>query len=273
MFDVRAVGGRIAEGRKKKDMTQSELADAMGISVQAVSNWERGNSMPDISKLADLCSILDTTVDELLGKKNAVVDQLAQGGDVVLDGVDPAEVKEAAEIAKPSTIKRIMKENGTKNVGIIYEFLPFLSSDFVAELARKEYDAGNTVVTFLPFMHKDDVDALMMRAVADDRDYFYFLPFVSQEKVGELANLFLKQGKSLKPLLCFMFEDDVDDYMLSAANMEQDVKYFLPFASEDRTMEVARLYLKEGKNIGEFLPYLCEDDVARLLEEYTGGDS
>ena len=48
-------------------MTQTDLADAMGVSYQAVSNWERGNSMPDISKIPDLCRILDLNFEEMLG--------------------------------------------------------------------------------------------------------------------------------------------------------------------------------------------------------------
>ena len=50
MFDTVKIGKRIAELRKKRDMTQFEIADRLGISYQAVSNWERGNSMPDIAK-------------------------------------------------------------------------------------------------------------------------------------------------------------------------------------------------------------------------------
>lgn len=44
MFDTVKIGKRIAELRKKRDMTQFELADRLGISYQAVSNWERGVS-------------------------------------------------------------------------------------------------------------------------------------------------------------------------------------------------------------------------------------
>ena len=44
MFETVKVGRRIAQFRKKKNMTQFELADALGISFQAVSNWERGVS-------------------------------------------------------------------------------------------------------------------------------------------------------------------------------------------------------------------------------------
>ena len=49
MFDTNTVAKNIKEARIGKNMTQMDLADAMGVSYQAVSNWERGNSMPDIS--------------------------------------------------------------------------------------------------------------------------------------------------------------------------------------------------------------------------------
>lgn len=54
MFTMNSVGAKISELRKKHNMTQMELADKMNISFQAVSNWKRGNSMPDIGKLPEL---------------------------------------------------------------------------------------------------------------------------------------------------------------------------------------------------------------------------
>ena len=51
MFDTMKVARKIREARNARNMTQMALADEMGVSYQAVSNWERGNSMPDISKL------------------------------------------------------------------------------------------------------------------------------------------------------------------------------------------------------------------------------
>ena len=53
MFNMESIGRRIAELRKKANMTQMELADNMGITFQSISNWERGNTMPDISKLSE----------------------------------------------------------------------------------------------------------------------------------------------------------------------------------------------------------------------------
>ena len=48
MLDMRKVGTYISGLRKQKDMTQVELADMLNVSHQAVSKWERGESMPDI---------------------------------------------------------------------------------------------------------------------------------------------------------------------------------------------------------------------------------
>ena len=58
MFDTMNVAKIIKQKRMEKNLTQMQLADALGISYQAVSNWERGNSMPDISKLGELSTVL-----------------------------------------------------------------------------------------------------------------------------------------------------------------------------------------------------------------------
>lgn len=43
-FDMRRIGQTIARMRRERNMTQMQLADEMGVSFQAVSNWERGVS-------------------------------------------------------------------------------------------------------------------------------------------------------------------------------------------------------------------------------------
>ena len=73
MFEMGETGRKISAARKAKNMTQMELADQMGISFQAVSNWERGSSMPDISKLPELAEILGVSIDQLLGEEAPLV--------------------------------------------------------------------------------------------------------------------------------------------------------------------------------------------------------
>lgn len=67
------IGKYIQSLRKEKNMKQAELAEKMNVSFQAVSKWETGETLPDISLLLDLSEILGTTVDRLLNGGKIVV--------------------------------------------------------------------------------------------------------------------------------------------------------------------------------------------------------
>jgi len=60
------IGGFIAQERKRKKLTQQQLADILGISNKTVSKWECGGGMPEISLLLPLCQELEISVNELL---------------------------------------------------------------------------------------------------------------------------------------------------------------------------------------------------------------
>ena len=62
----KTIGQKIAEKRKAKGLTQEMLAEAMGVSSQAVSKWENDLSCPDITLLPSLTKRLGMTLDELL---------------------------------------------------------------------------------------------------------------------------------------------------------------------------------------------------------------
>jgi transcriptional regulator with XRE-family HTH domain len=61
-----SIGTRIAEARKRKGLTQDQLAEAMGVSPQAVSKWENDISCPDITLLPQLADYFGISVDDLL---------------------------------------------------------------------------------------------------------------------------------------------------------------------------------------------------------------
>lgn len=68
MFEIDKIqfGQFLSEQRKKKGFTQKDLAQKLYLSDKAVSKWERGLSMPDISLLMPLSDILEVSVVELL---------------------------------------------------------------------------------------------------------------------------------------------------------------------------------------------------------------
>ncbi len=61
------LGEKLKYLRKKRDLTQEQLAELLGISFQAVSKWETNTSTPDISMFPILANFYGVTTDELLG--------------------------------------------------------------------------------------------------------------------------------------------------------------------------------------------------------------
>ena len=60
------IGKFIAELRKEKKLTQGKLAEMLGVSTNAVSKWERGICLMDMSLLRPLSEILDVSINEIL---------------------------------------------------------------------------------------------------------------------------------------------------------------------------------------------------------------
>ncbi len=65
-MDTSKVAEQISILRKNKCLTQKELGERVGVSFQAVSKWERGETLPDIAVLPDLARVLETSIDSIL---------------------------------------------------------------------------------------------------------------------------------------------------------------------------------------------------------------
>ena len=65
-MDQVKIGKFIAKCRKEKKLTQQELSEKLGVTDKAISKWENGRGMPDISLLQQLIEILDISLNELL---------------------------------------------------------------------------------------------------------------------------------------------------------------------------------------------------------------
>ncbi len=69
---------RLGDLRKKKKMTQQELADDVGVSFQTISKWETGMNMPDITMLPVLAEYFQVSTDQLLGLKTLEGEEYVQ---------------------------------------------------------------------------------------------------------------------------------------------------------------------------------------------------
>ena len=68
-MDQIKIGKFIQERRKEKKITQSKLAERLNVTDRAISKWENGNCLPDLSNIHELCKILDITINDLFSGK------------------------------------------------------------------------------------------------------------------------------------------------------------------------------------------------------------
>lgn len=64
-MDQIKIGKFIQQKRKESGLTQYELAERLNVSDRAVSKWENGNCIPDVSNIQELCKILNITINDL----------------------------------------------------------------------------------------------------------------------------------------------------------------------------------------------------------------
>lgn len=201
MFDMVRIGKNIARLRKEAGLTQMGLADAMGISFQAVSNWERGQTMPDISKLPQLAAILGVSVDGLLGAEEAGMVERAMDAEKA-----PLSVGELADIAP-----LLPPEEARRN---------FERTRDQTERAGGSIDLRQ-LEELAPFLDEEDLGALALSAVESGcelDEIARLAPFMAEEDVGALARTFIKRGgdpAELAAIAPFMDRGDLGDIVLS----------------------------------------------------------
>lgn len=79
-----ALGNNIKKHRKDRNLSQEQLAEAMGVSTAAVSKWETGIAVPELTALTDLADYFEVSIDALVGhivsddRKNALLAEMDQ---------------------------------------------------------------------------------------------------------------------------------------------------------------------------------------------------
>ena len=69
-MELQQIGKYIAAKRKAEGLTQEALAQLLGVTNKAVSKWENGKCLPDLSHYEALCEILHISVNELMAGKD-----------------------------------------------------------------------------------------------------------------------------------------------------------------------------------------------------------
>lgn len=256
MFQMNRIGRTIAEARRKKDMTQMELADKMNVSFQAVSNWERGISMPDISKLPELSELLEISVDALLGKESKLLHQVLANetaGEDILENAEITaqnveEILEVVPILKPRQLDQIVKDSKNRlDMKDMGGLIPFLGTDICRELFEKCIDQE------------------------DEEGAAHIAPFVDSETVEKGVCTFMEKGKNCNGLFPFVSSQTADRIAWEEYTEQgmQGKNMIYPFCSQKLLQKIARTeYEKNGlKDFSRIAPFL---DRA-FLDELAAG--
>jgi transcriptional regulator with XRE-family HTH domain len=254
MLDMIRVGKKISTSRRGKNMTQMEIADKLGISFQAVSNWERGESMPDIAKLSELSQLLDTTIDELLDnqigtdKLKKLVENDSEAGIKTIN-----EFVEIAPILKPEyseTLAGNLVITASSNFKELAALAPYLSEETLGTFAKKvPTEELNHIAPIAPYLSEKVLVELIKRSVAQNDSFngiISLIPYISQEILGEIVQ---EVRKSIT-----------------------DVKVIIPVAPYMDTQLLEVIILDEINNgnyhsIAVLAPYIDNDNLDKLIKD------
>ena len=288
MFDTVKVGRIISQKRKEHNMTQMQLADALGISFQAVSNWERGNSMPDISKLPELAELFGCSIEELLGGGAPAgnVEKLAKGegqglslGEIaeVAPVLTPEVLDEAVESARretpsvacgDSSLQEGAEGKGTLGGSSLQEGAEESEEEGFDEDIEDEIEdeeGGDEEID-----EEDDEDEDIEEETEEPRRFHAFW-----KRTGRGARAHIRDGKTVYILGAEKSGEKRKDKAKSKRLKE--IVMLAPFLSSARLRELVEELRGEGYTVSELVPlapFLSGEDLDALAElaEADGGE-
>ena len=283
MFDTVKVGRIISQKRKEHNMTQMQLADALGISFQAVSNWERGNSMPDISKLPELAELFGCSIEELLGGGTSAgnVEKLAKGEG---QGLSLGEIAEVAPVLTPEVLDEAVisaRREDTPSVACGDSSLQegaegkgthgdSVRSEEAEESEEEGFDEDIEDEIEDEEGGDEEIDEEAEEAEDEPRRFHAFW-----KRTGRGARVHIRDGKKVYILGTEKSGERKKDKAKSKRLKE--LVMLAPFLSLARLRELVEELQGEGYTVSELVPlapFLSEEDLDALAEiaEADGGE-
>ena len=144
------IGKFIAENRKVKKITQSELAEKLGVTDRSISNWENGKNMPDLSLFKPLCDILGITINELMSGEN----------------INEQEYNQKLEENLINTIDYIGKKNVESNdKKSIFLLIIGIFGVCLSQLIFNDYDSSDYLIVVFTILSIYSIKRLFMKYI------------------------------------------------------------------------------------------------------------
>lgn len=271
MFDTVKVGRIISQKRKEHNMTQMQLADALGVTFQAVSNWERGNSMPDISKLPELAELFGCSIEELLGGGAPAgnVEKLAKGEG---QGLSLGEIAEVAPVLTPEVLDEAVESARRETPSAACGDSSLLEG---AEVESDDEDFDEDIEEELEDDFDEEIDEEDEEGEdeEDEEEPRRFHAFWKRTGRGAWAHI--RDGKTV----CILGAEKSGEKRKDKAKSKRlkEIVMLAPFLSSARLRELVEELRGEGYTVSELVPlapFLSEEDLDALAElaEADGGE-
>ena len=238
MLNAKLIGSYISNMRKNKNMTQVELAEKVSVTHQAVSKWERGESLPDLGVLVELAPLFDCSVDHLLN--GGTVNRGNKGIGALAEMVSDQRHHEAAGIIN----------NGEAEPDALATLGPVIKPDAlkdVTQLVSESVLHVNNLVALAPFLDNETLTAALQKT--------------NQESITKGALL------SLAP---FMKSSMVDEWatLHSGSLNEVDILNLAPFMEDalDQVVHEKEWSRVDKTTLVSLAPFVKGETLAHLLE-------
>ena len=239
--------------------------------------------MPDISKLPELCKILNITFEELVGEKTTetdTVEKLMQdkSADVTLE-----EMAQVGQLVKPdkiqSKIKETVEKGGKIPFSVLVSLAPFMDKEVLGKMAEELADIEiKKLCAIAPFISRETLDKIVDRCIENDNmdgnGIVSVAPFLSKSTIQKVVEYLIAHGQAQKVVAIAPFMGrDMFPKELSNIDFQEDGKSRVIICSgnmdlddmeEDEAAQAAFEALEKGNDVVEFLDYMDEDDVGRL---------
>ena len=270
MFDTVKVGRIISQKRKEHNMTQMQLADALGISFQAVSNWERGNSMPDISKLPELAELFGCSIEELLGGGAPAgnVEKLAKGEG---QGLSLGEIAEVAPVLTPEVLDEAVESARRGDTPSAACGDSSLLEGAEVESDDEDFDEDIEEELEDDFDEEIDEEDEEGEDEEDEEEPRRFHAF--WKRTGRGARAHIRDGKTVYILGAEKSGEKRKDK--DKCKRLKELVMLAPFLSSARLRELVEELRGEGYTVSELVPlapFLSEEDLDVLAELAAADD-
>lgn len=230
MFNLLRFGNYITDLRNQAGYTQRQVAEWLGVSPQAVSNWERGETFPTVELLTEIAKIYQVNLialvrsAELSQREESIVKEIAQASPdeiaaMIREGrLSAQEMLSCSPFLKHSTISIICAELqhfglNISYLALLHEFI--LSEEYVHLVANSDFNVLDKRVLrqFCRFVDTEDLFRLFTRVLDGEFDWEYAM--ILLQKMPYLINRSLVEAAVLEGGLPEFFLGDIKNYPLS----------------------------------------------------------